>query len=658
LRAVAVYLVLLFHAGLVRWSGGFIGVDVFFVLSGYLVTNLLVRDLHASDRVGWARFYSRRVRRLLPAAAVNLVVVSIVFAAIAAPVELPAARDSVRAAALYVSNWYFIAQAANYFGADIASSPVAQYWSLSVEEQFYVVWPLLVYGLFRLGRRLGRSPMKVIRAAVAIGGLASVIAALHIATYDLNRAYYGTDTRAYQLMAGAVLALSPELVARVRGSRSARWLPLVSIGLLALLVLLATSLVDVGAITRGVVVTVVVVGLIVALEGAAGGVGRRLLSVAPLGDLGRISYGTYLWHWIVILVATRQFGMSPFATLAVTVPLATGLAALSYELLEHPIRTSPSLGRHRMLVVATGLAASLLIGLVVAPRLLSHAGAATATSASQSDVSGTPNHSNWQAAFTDVATVGQQACDPNHVDRCELVHGGGLRVLLAGDSHAAMLAPMIEKLAKHDRLDLWLDRMPVCPWTAGIRYAYIGPNCARDQAKLFGALVDRIDPAVVILAHRTVDDPLNPVRLTDERTGKILTGEAARTDALRASITAVVHELRRQGRKVVLIEPLPVSSLKDNPETCLSKAKFLEQCRYVSHVGPTPEEAIYRDLAAADPGVVSVDLDQAVCPYLPICDPVVNGLVVKRDDTHETLTFAATLLAPLARILAENGVLK
>src|SRR5262249_34767030 len=154
LRALAVYLVVAFHAGLVRWKGGFIGVDVFFVLSGYLVTNLLVRDLGHAGHVGVSRFYSRRVRRLLPAALVNLVIVAIVFRARAARVRRGAGGDAIAAAALYVSNWWFIHQAANYFGADITASPVAQYWSLSVEEQFYALWPLLMYAMFRIARRM------------------------------------------------------------------------------------------------------------------------------------------------------------------------------------------------------------------------------------------------------------------------------------------------------------------------------------------------------------------------------------------------------------------------------------------------------------------------------------------------------------------------
>ncbi len=157
LRALAVYLVVAFHAGVVRASGGFVGVDVFFVLSGYLVTGVLVRDLDGPrGRVGFGRFYARRVRRLLPAAAVNLVVTAVVFGVVAAPVELADAQRAIRAAALYVANWHFIAQSADYFAADVETSPVAHYWSLSVEEQFYVAWPLLLAGIYALARRRRR----------------------------------------------------------------------------------------------------------------------------------------------------------------------------------------------------------------------------------------------------------------------------------------------------------------------------------------------------------------------------------------------------------------------------------------------------------------------------------------------------------------------
>ncbi len=222
LRAVAVYLVVMFHAGSTRLAGGYVGVDVFFVLSGFLVTQLLLRDMLATGSISFRRFYSRRVRRLLPAAFVALVVTALVFKAIASPVEIADAAGGFKAAFLYGTNWFFIHRSANYFGRDLTGNPVLHFWSLAVEEQFYLLWPLLLSGLFLLLRRL-RSPWAAIRMVVTMGAVASVAGAWLLRTSDPNRAYYGTDTRAYQLMAGALIALTPMAVGRLaRHVRAAR----------------------------------------------------------------------------------------------------------------------------------------------------------------------------------------------------------------------------------------------------------------------------------------------------------------------------------------------------------------------------------------------------------------------------------------------------
>jgi len=142
LRAVAVYLVVAYHAGIHGFSGGFIGVDLFFVLSGYLVTQLLLRDFRAAEHIGFRRFYARRVRRLLPAAFATLLIAAAAYTAVAAPAEVNAARGGFRAAFLYVANWHFIAQSNDYFAPDVNTNPVVHFWSLAVEEQFYVCWPL------------------------------------------------------------------------------------------------------------------------------------------------------------------------------------------------------------------------------------------------------------------------------------------------------------------------------------------------------------------------------------------------------------------------------------------------------------------------------------------------------------------------------------
>jgi peptidoglycan/LPS O-acetylase OafA/YrhL len=171
---------------------------------------------------------------------------------------------SLRASFLYDANWYFIGQSADYFAADINGSPVIHFWSLAVEEQFYLVWPLVLGALFAASRWFGKRRMTFVRGAVVVLGLASVIAALQVSDYDLSRAYHGTDTRGYQLLAGAFLALTPKLFAL--GRRATRFGGIVAFGGLAAIVVLATSALDMDAIHRGIATTIATVALIVAIE--------------------------------------------------------------------------------------------------------------------------------------------------------------------------------------------------------------------------------------------------------------------------------------------------------------------------------------------------------------------------------------------------------
>ena len=154
MRAVAVYLVVLFHAGYQRFSGGFIGVDVFFVLSGYLVTQLLLRDLSSLGNIRFSRFYARRYRRLLPASFVVLIVTAVVYSSIASPAEVAGAVNGFKSAFLYATNWYFITESTDYFGADVSQNPVLHFWSLAIEEQFYLLWPIVLGALFVCARWL------------------------------------------------------------------------------------------------------------------------------------------------------------------------------------------------------------------------------------------------------------------------------------------------------------------------------------------------------------------------------------------------------------------------------------------------------------------------------------------------------------------------
>ncbi len=238
---------------------------------------------------------------------------------------------------------------------------------------------------------------------VLIAAACSLVAALRLAETDFSRAYYGTDTRAYQLLAGAFLALTPQLFEwALRHRRALRW---VSSGALLALVVLATSLVDVGPITRGAIVTAVTCVLIIAIENARGGVVKRVLSVSPVVYLGQVSYGTYLWHWPIIVITLQLVHVSPLPLFFVAAVLATGLASLSFQILERPVRASKQLDRYRVPVIAFGMTLSVIGALVLAPAIVedrrSQGAVIGDAGAASTSAGATPNDIDWQAARGD-----------------------------------------------------------------------------------------------------------------------------------------------------------------------------------------------------------------------------------------------------------------
>jgi peptidoglycan/LPS O-acetylase OafA/YrhL len=655
LRAFAVYLVVLFHAGVDRFDGGFIGVDVFFVLSGYIVTQVLLRDVETSGTIGLRRFYSRRFRRLLPAAFVTLLVTAAVFSAIASPAEVADAVDAVRAAFLYVANWFFIGQATDYWGADIEASPVLHFWSLAIEEQFYLCWPLLLLAAVRVTRRFGARQWDVVRVAVGVGAVASLVAALRISSTDLARAYYGTDTRAYQLLAGALLALSFSALLRRQALRRA--VGVAGIPALLALVVLATPAVDVEPIERGIVTVVLAGTLIASIDAAPRSLAARALSVAPVVYLGRISYGTYLWHWLVVIVVVRTFDVTPVATAGITFLVATGLASLSYQLLERPVREWRALDRARGPVIAAGLAISVVSAVLIVPAVMEDDdGAQVAVGASGSQpVAGTGRVDgtvDWRAAVADRPDFPD--CIDADPERCTIVDGDGPHVLLMGDSHARMFVPTFERIAREHNLRLSTTIRPVCPWQRGLQLGEEASECARHQEDWYGRIIPALDPDVVVAIHRPIDDPADPVDISTADGVPARFGDEYQR-AIRDATVASVDELAADGREIVIFEPTPATTDLD-PIACLSEEQGIAACRFVASEEPKPLERTYREIAEQRDDVTALDVDRLVCPYLPICDPVLDGMVVFRDDTHITGSFATSLADEIWAALRDNGV--
>ncbi len=333
LRALAVVAVFLYHARIDWLPGGFLGVDLFFVLSGYLITSLLLVEWEARNRIDLIRFWMRRARRLLPAL-VLVVLASLILASIFARQDLAHTRSDVAGSLLYYMNWHLIAANHSYFNVMGNPSLLGHVWSLAVEEQFYIVWPLiLVPCLVLVGRK--RLPMLVI---AGIATSATLMWVLYHPGSDPSRVYYGTDTRAFLLLMGILLALVWPYIERLRDA-----VPLLELfGVAALVgtVLLFRNMQDFNpTFYRGgdLAASFCFVVLIAAVAHPRTGIGRAL-GVAPLRWVGERSYGIYLWHLpIILLVAGANVRSSPGVVVAeATIVIAA--AALSFRYVEEPIR--------------------------------------------------------------------------------------------------------------------------------------------------------------------------------------------------------------------------------------------------------------------------------------------------------------------------------
>jgi peptidoglycan/LPS O-acetylase OafA/YrhL len=648
LRTIAVYAVLAFHAGLGGFAGGFIGVDVFFVLSGFLVTSILIRDLAASSHVDYRRFYAGRVRRILPAAIITLCVSAIAYAVVATPSEMLDVVGGFRASCLYVANWFFIRQSTNYFASNVNASPVLHFWSLAVEEQFYLLWPLLLGGLYAATARARRWRWWLLRGLVAAAVVASAVEAWRIAGSNLERAYYGTDTRAYQLLAGALLALTPQLMHA--SARAKRALPALMTVLLAGLVVVASSALDIGPITRGLFATGLAALLIVALEASGEGFVKKLLSSGPAAYLGRLSYGIYLWHWPVIVIAVHGRHIAPAALFVMTCAISTGLAALSFHFVEHPLRTSQIVDRYKRLTVGVGIVVSIAVGLAFLPAVLDRSQSA--------DAAASGNSLDWRAAKNDIAKLPN--CLGKAVDRCTVVRGTKQRVLLIGDSHAQMWLPALESIARRESLTLSVAVLDACPWQRGMFYLGSGSvytDCKRHQADWYNRIVPAFNPDIVVLAQSGSGSPGFPIPFTFPDGRKLAIGQPGYDDALIRASAATIEALRAQHRRVVIFEPIPATFPFD-PLSCLSRGGPAAACARTVDARPTPLERYFRR-AALEPKVASIDLDRVVCPRLPTCDAALGGIIVRRDaNGHLTAAFARSVAPAVERLLQAQSVLR
>ena len=354
LRALAVVAVVLFHLRLGAFQGGFVGVDVFFVLSGFLITRLLLKELASTGTLSLPGFWARRARRLLPASCLVLVVTLIGGALVLSPLAQRTLAVDAMAAGVFVVNFVFAGRFGDYFAAQLAEaqpSALLHYWSLAVEEQFYLLWPLLLVGLTRRPRQFRRLLLTTILVVAA----ASLIISIWMTENRPTWAFYLLPSRMVELLAGAALAAAGPAFRAVNADLRAAlgWFGVLGIGV-------AVMTYDLGTVFPGYMQMLPVLAtVLVIVAGGASGSARGPVVVLrhPLALwIGKHSYAIYLWHWPVLVLAEAKYGPLPLPTRLLLVAVAVGLSAASLRLLEDPVRRSTMLARRPTYGLALGAA--------------------------------------------------------------------------------------------------------------------------------------------------------------------------------------------------------------------------------------------------------------------------------------------------------------
>jgi peptidoglycan/LPS O-acetylase OafA/YrhL len=660
LRALAVGMVVVYHLYPHSVRGGFAGVDVFFVISGYLITSHLYRGWQRTGRVHLLDFWGRRARRLLPAAALVLAVTWLLSREWLPATQLPATVDQIRASALYYQNWVLAHDAVDYLTSAEAASPVQHFWSLSVEEQFYLFWPWLFLLAAAVGlhgrRRAGRV------TAVVLAGVVFVASLAYSAYYtgaNPAAAYFVTTTRIWELALGGLVAILPGRIA----ARLARqgWLAWAG------LVMVAVSAFELSGSSAfpGTVALWPVAGtalLLVAGSHDAVGGPARLTSLRPFVFLGDVSYSLYLWHWplIVIWKAYSGGGIGLLDGPAIAV-VSVLLAWLTKVFVEDTVRTASFVTARPWRSLATVVTVLVPVGLVAAtytpPPVYhvhvdnAHPGALALASPSITVPSAPPQPTPAQAP-QDFVGGGGGNCQTPIVSTpprpCVLgvTSGYKLTVALIGDSVADQWRSAILVLAAKYRWRLITGLHGECPWTATmtakLRTDQPYVRCHNWGKLLLTSMVKTYHPDVVITSARPVLG--TPTHSTPDPTsfGQIAAGMVTYWKALAA-----------HGTRVVAIRESP-EPRRDVP-ACLTKPGAKPQdCATPVSRAIVEDSPLQQAVAQAGSFASLVDMDHLICAPTT-CDPIVGNVVVYRDTHHLTETYIRTLRPYLFRRLLATG---
>lgn len=668
LRAVAVGLVVLFHLWPARLRGGYVGVDVFFVISGYLITAHLMREVDETGTVRVVRFWARRIRRLLPASLLVLAVSGVAAWSLLPSTAWSQNSREVIASALYVQNWQLGFAAVDYLAADNEPTVAQHYWSLSVEEQFYAVWPLLILVLILGGAaaherawRRGR-----VLAGLAVVAAASFTWSIVSTPQDQGFAYFSTLTRAWEFAAGAIVG--------VLGRSLPRRLHLAA-GWAGVLLMVGAGLTLSGSTAfPGWVALAPVLGAVLVLLSAPAGrfSAGALLSTRPLTVVGDLSYSVYLVHWPLIILTPALLGgelrwPAKCAVLAATLVLAW----LSKTYVEDPLRSGPLLGRRprRAYVFALAGMSVVTLGMLALPRPQS---AAAYSAAAVAERIGRPAPCTGPLSLLDgcrpvegsgpllvppeavSAQKGpgpdcQTSLDSSQLARCEVgdPRGPSGTVALVGDSHAGAWVPTLDALGRARGWKVVVRTKASCPYSLARRVLPAETSDRRARA------CETVNDALV----RALQAEKPRLLFVGQRAG--VYGWTSRPDRpLREpAVDGLVEAWRAAGLApgaVVVLRAVPDPALATAVPTCVAThADRLSQCSAPRSLALPPDDQVAA--AARIPTVARVvDLTPAFCTP-DRCLSVVGGVIVYRDRSHLSDAYARLLAPVLDQALAKEG---
>jgi peptidoglycan/LPS O-acetylase OafA/YrhL len=672
LRGVAVLLVLFFHAGL-GFSGGYVGVDIFFVISGYLITGMLLREIEETGRVSLKNFYARRARRLLPAASLVLVLTLVASIFILPPLLIPGVGTDIAAAALYVSNLAFAHRAVDYFAIGSAPSPILHFWSLSVEEQFYMFWPALLL----LVTRKTMKPRRNVGIAITFIAVSSFLFALWLLPRSQPWAFFSLPTRAWELALGGLLAVSARRLARIPKVIAALlgWVGLGAVifsgifsrnsaafpGIPALLPTLGAAL-------------IILSGMNPLIQGPIKVLGQRITLF-----FGRISYSLYLWHWpLLVLPLAGTVGKLSVALRIGLVAASIVLATATHYLIENPFRRGKFIGvlpRRNLLTagaMAILIAASSIGADHIATASLHNNKNPIVNNLAQRTAIALPvdpsNQNTVRPKTVDEAIPYNLSPDlanastdraQSYIDRCHTemneppstnpcIYGdpnGKTTIVLFGDSHALSWFPAVDALAQTHGWKLLSLTMSACSpsdipaWNPNTNQ--VMQNCALWRQDALSRMAKAHPALVLVTGTRGFE--------TIDSTGHVLAG-TARDNAWTTGMKATINRIKGFTKNIILLADTPLSAV--NPPVCLSAhpTSVLACSTAVDIAISQPWLALEKSVSSQQK-IGFIDGERWICPTSP-CPVLYNNFLIYQDGGHLTATFATTLASPLDKAIA------